>query len=85
MINILENFFTKALSGIESFSQDEGSSPSKNMVPFLLAVIVTEILLLLIGKYIWNTHLVSAVTIVRPINSVVQLFAISVLLRLLLS
>jgi hypothetical protein len=84
MINILENFFTKIIPGVESFTQEENPSKLQNILPLILAVAVTEILLLLIGKFIWNTHLVNAVTIVRPINSVIQLFAISILLRLLL-
>tara|TARA_Y100000385_G_C13086992_1_gene636867 strand:- start:1759 stop:2016 length:258 start_codon:yes stop_codon:yes gene_type:complete len=84
MINILENFFTKIIPGVESFTQEGNSSKLQNTLPLILAVAVTEILLLLIGKFIWNTHLVNAVTIVRPINSVIQLFAISILLRLLL-
>lgn len=83
MINILENFFTKIIPGVESFTQEGNSSKLQNTLPIILAVIVTEILLLLVGKFIWNNHLVNALTIVRPINSVTQLFAISILLRLL--
>jgi|TARA_B110000967_G_C18892281_1_gene568214 hypothetical protein len=84
MINILEKFFTKIIPGVESFTQEGNPSKLQSTLPLILAVVVTEILLLFLGKFIWNTHLVNAVTIVRPLDSVIQLFSISILLRLLL-
>ncbi len=86
MINILEKFFTRALSRVENFNdRDNMDSASKNIIPLLLAIVVTEILLLIIGKFLWNNYLVKAVTVVRPIDSVIELFAIGMLLRLLLN
>ena len=84
MINILEKFFSKALSDVESFTDEKTAHNAKNLLPLLLAIILTEITLLLIGKHLWNNYLVNAVTIVKPVDSVFQLFAIGLLIRLLL-
>ena len=84
MINVLEKFFANALSKVEPFTEEKNTNNGKSVLPILLAVILTEILLLLIGKHLWNNYLVNAVTIVKPIDSVFQLFAIGILIRLLL-
>jgi|TARA_B100000925_G_scaffold89680_1_gene64859 hypothetical protein len=84
MINVLEKFFANALSKVEPFTEEKNTNNGKSVIPILLAVILTEILLLLIGKHLWNNYLVNAVTIVKPIDSVFQLFAIGILIRLLL-
>ena len=84
MINVLEKFFANALSKVEPFTEEKSTNNGKSVIPILLAVILTEILLLLIGKHLWNNYLVNAVTIVKPIDSVFQLFAIGILIRLLL-
>ena len=84
MINVLEKFFANALSKVEPFTEEKNTNNGKSVIPILLAVILTEILLLLIGKHLCNNYLVNAVTIVKPIDSVFQLFAIGILIRLLL-
>ena len=84
MINVLEKFFANALSKVEPFTEEKNTNNGKSVIPILLAVILTEILLLLIGKHLWNNYLVNAVTIVKPVDSVFQLFAIGLLIRLLL-
>ena len=84
MINVLEKFFANALSKVEPFTEEKNTNNGKSVIPILLAVILTEILLLLIGKHLWNNYLVNAVTIVKPIDSGFQLFAIGILIRLLL-
>ena len=84
MINDLEKIFANALSKLEPFTEEKNTNNGKSVIPILLAVILTEILLLLIGKHLWNNYLVNAVTIVKPIDSVFQLFAIGILIRLLL-
>ena len=84
MINILEKFFANALSKVEQFTEEKNADNSKSVIPLVLAVILTEITILLIGKHLWNNYLVNAVTIVKPIDSVFHLFAIGILIRLLL-
>ena len=82
MISVLEKFYSACLGDKEHF---EGNSRLRQVLPLILSVITVEILLLLVGKYLWNNYLVGAITFVNPINSVVQLFAITVLLRLLMN
>ena len=81
MIQTFERFYGYLLDENEHFV---GNQKMKNMVPFVLAVLTVEILLLLLGKFLWNNYLVDAVTVVNPIDSIIQLFAITILLRLLL-
>ena len=82
MINVLEKFYSSCLNDKEHF---EGNSRLRQLLPLVLAVVTVEIILLVLGKFLWNNYLVKAVTFVNPINSVVQLFAITVLLRLLIN
>ena len=51
MINILEKFFTKIIPGVESFTQEGNPSKLHSTLPLILAVVVTEILLLFLGKF----------------------------------
>ena len=81
MIQTFERFYGYLLDENEHFV---GNQKMKNIVPFVLAVLTVEILLLFLGKFLWNNYLVKAVTIVEPIDSIIQLFAITILLRLLL-
>ena len=84
MINILEQFYSRILHNNEDFKS--GPTPrTDTLLPMILAVLTVEILLLVLGKFLWNNYLVKSVTIVNPINSIVELFAISFLLRLLLT
>ena len=52
------------------------------LVVFLLSL-VPLLLLLLIGKYLWNEILVQVVTVVRPVTSVWQILGLYVLLGLI--
>tara|TARA_B110000908_G_C10226309_1_gene438107 strand:+ start:691 stop:939 length:249 start_codon:yes stop_codon:yes gene_type:complete len=82
MINILEKFFCNCLDNKEEFgNKDKINQP----IALLLAIIISQLLLLLTGKYLWNNYLVNALTIVKPIDSIIQLFGISLLARLILS
>lgn len=82
MINTFEKFYGYLLN--DQRENFEDGSKSRNMLPLILAVITVEILLLLLGRFLWNNYLVGAVTILKPIDSIIQLFAITILLRLLL-
>ena len=82
MINTFEKFYSACLGDTEYF---EGSQKMRELVPLILAVITVEIILLLLGKFLWNNYLVGALTFVKPIDSIIQLFAITVLLRLLIN
>ncbi len=80
MINILEKFYSKVMPIREDFNNNKAI----NYLPFILAVITTQILLLLLGKFLWNNYLVKNVTIVNPIDSVIDLIAISFLIKLII-
>jgi hypothetical protein len=80
MISILEKFYSKLMPIREDFENHK----VMDTVPFILAVITTQILLLLLGKYLWNNYLVQNVTIVKPLNSVIDLLAISFLIKLVI-
>lgn len=81
MINILEKFYSSCMH--DDKEHFNGGSRVRRLVPLLLAMLTTEIILLLIGKFLWNNYLVKAVTVVNPLSSILQLFAISFLLRLM--
>ena len=81
MINILEKCVTNLIPTIEGFEDH----PLAKSLPMLISVVVSQVVLLLVGKFLWNRYLVKAVSIVKPLTSIVQLFAVSVLLRLFLS
>ena len=53
------------------------------MVAFLVSLIPL-LLLLIMGKYLWNEVLVQVVTVVRPVTCVWQILGLYVLLGLIL-
>ena len=63
--------------------QEDGSQPGIFIASSLIAFIITQLLLVFIGKYIWNTYLVNSVTFAKPLQSGFQLFALSMLIQLL--
>ncbi len=52
-------------------------------LPMLLAIVVVLLLQLFIGKWLWNSFLVPAVSVVNPLKSIWDILAISILARLL--
>jgi hypothetical protein len=49
----------------------------------LLAIIVVYVVLAIFGKFLWNNFLLKYLTILKPIESWIDIIAISILLRLL--
>ena len=82
MIRVLEKFYSSCLDNHEKEGFENNSS-SRSIIPAVLAVVTVEIIVLLVGKYLWNNFLVKAVNIVNPIDSILELLAVSVLLKLL--
>jgi len=69
----------------ESFDKDvvpEKSSAKLALVSFLTLIVVL-LLLLLVGKYLWNTVLVSLMPFIKPAKSIWQILGLSILLGLL--
>jgi hypothetical protein len=77
-----------ALSRNEYFGGARGATMSNastaEMLSQFIAFVLVLLLLLLFGKFLWNEFMVKYVTILKPIPSVIDLLAISMLLRLFL-
>lgn len=82
MISLLEKFYSKIMPLREDF--DNHKKGMESYIPLVLAIITTQILLLLLGKFLWNNYLVKTITIVKPLNSVIDLIAISFLIKLVM-
>ena len=78
MIKLLEGFYSQFIPNREEFNN---SKPL--FLPIILAVLTVQILILLFGKFLWNNYLVKYVTILNPVESVVDLLAISLILALI--
>ena len=61
MISLFEKFYSSCMKDENEHFQNKGGL--RSMLPLLLAVVTVEILLLLVGKFLWNNYLVPAVTI----------------------
>ena len=86
-MNVVERLVSMLTPSVEYFSdvQETNKVSEKRMnFTFLLSFVIVNVLLLLLGKFLWNNYLVSAVTVVKPLKDIWQLLAISVLLKLLL-
>lgn len=60
------------------------SGKKTNALLGLLVPLVSLVLLLLLGEYLWNDVLVKVVTVVRPVTSVWQILGLYLLLSILL-
>ena len=84
MIQFLEGFYSQFIPNNENFNVAYGGGDTKpSFLPLLFALLTIQILILLFGKYLWNNYLVKYVTIVKPVKSVVDLLAISLILALI--
>jgi|LakMenEpi03Aug12_release.lakeMendotaPanAssembly.Ray.scaffolds.fasta_scaffold4279131_1 hypothetical protein len=83
--------FTEAMliTGVEKFGGARITSTSEhsmaNAVASMVSLVIIYVLLLLVGKFLWNEYLVKYVTIFKPIPGIIELMAISVLVRLFLA
>tara|TARA_Y100000816_G_C26106502_1_gene588224 strand:+ start:4850 stop:5107 length:258 start_codon:yes stop_codon:yes gene_type:complete len=78
---MLQNMVRAAVSNYYS-NQSGGGSPqfsNMEMVVMLITLFLLIFLLFFFGKYLWNEHLVKYVTIVKPVDSWIDLLAISIL------
>ena len=74
----LENFTSERILTTEKLKK----LSTYQLIAMFVSLIIMQLLLLLLGKWLWNSYLVPAVTSVKPIESVWQLLAISILLKL---
>lgn len=89
MIRFFEKLLAALIPGYKEATDEttehfEGGSAFLKLLPMILSIIISQVLLLLLGKFLWNKYLVNAIEVVNPIESVLQLFGISVLTKLIL-
>jgi len=82
MIRVIERLVNMVSKNNENFTTEE-ITENKNNISFIIAVILTQLLLLIFGKFLWNNYLVDAVTFVKPIKSIWHLWALSILFKLI--
>lgn len=65
----------------ESFQgqRDNGS----RLIVLLVSLLIVYALILLFGLFLWNNYLTKAFSFVQPLEGIVDLLAVSILLRLL--
>jgi hypothetical protein len=56
---------------------------SSDWVSFIIALLILIALQLVVGKFLWNNYLVKAIPIIQPVESIIDVLAISLLYRLL--
>jgi hypothetical protein len=76
MLKIFETLYRK-------ISPDEAFGDGSNPFPLFLAIVTVVILQLFIGKYLWNNFLVRLIPTVKPVSGLIDILAISFLIRLL--
>jgi len=79
MLKTVENFINACVNNREGF----GSERMRSSVIALVSFVIVELLVLLLGQWLWNSALVDLVTIVRPVTSMWRLLGVSVLFRLM--
>ena len=70
---------TLNLNGDEHFTNES----MKNDIIFIISAILTQLLLLMLGKFLWNTYLTKVVTVITPVKSIWQILGVSLLLKLM--
>ena len=65
-------------------SEEENIKNDYNLVIGLFFIIISQILLLFFGKFLWNKYFVKAFKNVNSINTVWELLALSILFKLII-
>tara|TARA_A100001011_G_scaffold311667_1_gene328797 strand:- start:4309 stop:4536 length:228 start_codon:yes stop_codon:yes gene_type:complete len=60
-----------------------GNHPVSALVGSLIVTIISLLILLLVGEYLWNNVLVKVTTGIKPVTSVWQILGIVVLAKLI--
>ncbi len=74
--------FDAVVARTETF-QSEGNNTGRAFLVALLTLIVMMGLILLAGKWLWNTVLVALVPAVKPAKSIWQILGLAILIGLL--
>jgi hypothetical protein len=76
-------FFTTETFDSDNGSADKKNDKGKNLVVSLLVLLTIFVLLLLVGKILWNSVLIKLFPFVEPVKSIWQILGLSILLGLL--
>jgi hypothetical protein len=88
---LLETFIAKQIIKKEQFTNGgaqldlqtiQSAYGTAGLWSFFIITMVVYILLMLIGKWLWNSVVVEMVTVARPITSVFQLIGLAILVKL---
>ena len=77
-------FFTTETFDSNGESADKRQHKTKNMLVSLLVLVTIFILLLLVGKILWNSVLIKLFPFVQPVKSVWQILGLSILLGVII-
>lgn len=77
-----ETFHARRHAHLHAHDQAK-KSDYKNLFSILLALITIIFLQLTLGKWLWNNYLVNYITIAKPLNSIFDILAISLLIKLI--
>jgi hypothetical protein len=94
MRKLVENLMKSVRTGTETFQSGGmynvdnqvgklNSLYKKNPMVIILSFIIIELIVLLLGKYIWNNIVVDLISIARPVKTIWQIFGLSILIKLL--
>ena len=64
-------------------AQNLQAMTAKHPLAVFLSFFIVELLVLLIGKYLWNNIVVKVISTVRPVKSIWEILGLSILIKLL--
>lgn len=67
----------------EPFASGGAMPPTRSLTVSLVTVFIIFLIILAVGKYLWNNVLCSLVSVARPAKSVWQILGLAVLISLL--
>ena len=79
MLKTVENFINACVNNREGFDSER----MRTSVIALVSFVVVELLVLLLGQWLWNNSLTNLVTVVRPVSNMWHLLGVSLLFRLM--
>jgi len=91
---VVENFISKSVfANNEQFGNPQtpeelylvqSQQSTASALSFLIVTIAMYLILMLIGKWLWNTVVVQMITIAKPIDSVFYLIGFAILVKLVI-
>ena len=93
LYNVIENFIASRILKREQFTNGgdqmdlaslQATYGTAALWTFIIMTIAVYLLLMLIGKWLWNSVVVEMITVARPIDSVFQLVGLAILVKLVM-